>query len=447
MRDILITAIVVLLVLRMLRKPETGPYLWAWISIMNPHKLAYGFAASAPFALVTAGLTLTTFLFSKQARKPFPVSSLTVVYILLILWMTVSSLFSINPTDAVWERWFFVMKIHLMMLITLMMLRGRKQIETLMWVVMGSLAVYGIKGGIWTIASGGASRVWGPPGGMTEDNNAMAVALILVLPLMHYLRNTLVNRWLRLGMLGAMLLVGVAILGSQSRGALLGLLAMAFFLGAKGKKPIRFTIVLTALLVAGISFMPENWTKRMDTIQGYKADSSAMSRLYTWQTLWNVGLDRPLVGAGFASDNLALFDRYAPRDPEYNVQRGTVWVAHSIYFQALGEHGFVGLILYVSIWVLLWMAASRATKKAERIPDLAEWAPMLLRMCQVSMVGFCVGGAFLSLMHLDIPFYLLTFVLLTRCAIEDRYKALSAEQTTVKGLAAAPNLQLEPSRI
>jgi putative inorganic carbon (hco3(-)) transporter len=442
MRDILLITVFTVLLFRILRRPEVGPYTWAWVSIMNPHRLTYGFAFSVPFALIAAVFTLFSFIVSKHARRAFPFTLLTGVYLLLMGWMTVSSVASINPEDVVLERWIFVFKIHFMMCITMCMLRGRKQIETLLWVVMGSVVFYGIKGGMWTLLTGGGSRVWGPPGGMMEENNALAVGLICMLPFLYYFRGVTGKRWLRWGLTISMVLVGVAILGSQSRGALLGLLAMAVFLGAKGRKPIRFTFLLAIFLAAGISFMPAKWTKRMDTIQDYQADTSAMSRIYTWQTLWNVAVDRPLTGAGYGSDNLRLFDRYSPKDSDYNHFKGSVWVAHSIYFQALGEHGFVGLGLYLMLWILVWMTAAQNARRAEKIPELAVWAPLLMRMCQVSMIGFLVGGAFLSLMHLDLPYYIVAFVVLTKCAVDERAPLVTTSVVKKYALSDKPDPRL-----
>ncbi len=418
MRDILLIIVVVILLFRTLRVPETGAYLWAWVSIMNPHRLTYGIAFTLPFAQIVAAFTLLTFFVSKKARREFPFSALTGIYLLLMAWMSVTSLAAINPDDVVLDRWIFVLKVHFMIWITISMLRGRSQIETLLWVVVGSVAFYGIKGGMWTLLTGGGGRVWGPPGGMLEDNNSLAVGLITVLPFLYYFRSTTFNKALRLGITVSMVLVGVAILGSQSRGALLGLLAMAVFLGAKGKRPFRFTILLAVFLAAGVSFMPAKWTKRMDTIQEYQADTSAMSRIYTWQTMWNVAVDRPLTGAGFGTDNIRLFDRYSPKDSEYVGFKSSVWVAHSIYFQALGEHGFIGLAIYLALWGATWVTASRTASRAEKIAEMVAWAPLLMRMCQVSIIGFMVGGAFLSLMHLDLPYYIIAFVVLTKCAVE-----------------------------
>lgn len=415
MRDLLLAVVIAVLLLRTLRRAEVGAYTWAWLSLMNPHKMSYGFAYSMPWAYATAGVTMLSAVFSKS-RRSVPLNGGTVALLTLWAWMVVTSLLSINPPELVLERFIFVSKVFVMLLVTLMLVHGRRNIETLLWVVIGSVAFFGIKGGVFTILTGGSYRVWGPPESMLEENNALAVAVLVVMPWVYYLRHTAAKRWLRLAMAAALVLLGASVLGSQSRGALVALFAMAFVLGLKSKYPVRFSLAMVVLIAVGIAFMPDTWSQRMDTIQNYGDDNSAMSRLYTWRTLWNVALDRPIFGAGLRADTPALFARYAPNEAQYAVFQGMAWVAHSIYFQALGEHGFVGLSIYMWMWAWIWIAAGRMARQADRIDGLRDWMPLLLRMCQVSTVGFLAGGAFLSLMNHDLPLYILVFV--TQCQRE-----------------------------
>ena len=434
MRDILITVVIVYLLFKTLRQVEYGAYLWTWLSLMNPHRLTFGFASTMPWAQVSAIATFAGMAFSRD-RKPLPLQGGVVLLILLWLWMSLTSLTSINPPDQVLERWIFVSKINLMLLVTLMLLRGRQQIERLVAVMAVSVGYFGFKGGIFTIATGGGYRVWGPPGSMLEENNALAVGLVVVMPFVYYFYETTVRRWLRIGLLIAMVFIGASVLGSQSRGALVALLAMLMFLGVKSRYPVRFTALLVIALAIGISFMPDSWTSRMETIQNHQEEGSAMSRIYTWQTLLNVALDRPLVGAGFRADNIGVFMTYAPTDAKFQVFEGNVWVAHSIYLQALGEHGFVGLLLFLAIWLWCWMTAARLARRASALEDLKTWVPQLMRMCQVSIIGFCVGGAFLSLMNVDLPYYILIFIVLCKCAVDAQMQQAVVSQPAVRGMA------------
>ncbi|MEY4412994.1 MAG: hypothetical protein RIQ53_287 [Pseudomonadota bacterium] len=448
MRDIALSLIISWMLLVSLKRPEIGAYLWAWLSLMNPHRMTYGFAHDLPWAMIAALFGLMGALFSRH--KSMPRSAGVWLLALLWAWMSLTSLTSINPGDAVLERWIFVSKIMLMFFVALLVVQGRSQIEVLVAVVAVSLAFFGVKGGIFTVATGGSYRVWGPPDSMMEENNALAVSLIIVLPFVYYFWSVTTRRWLRLALPWAMLFMGASILGSQSRGALVGVLAMSIFLGLKSKHPVRFSLVLGALLVLLIAFMPDSWSERMSTISNHQEDASATQRFYAWISMWNVAVDRPLVGAGFRADNLALYAVYGPTDPKYEVAFGTPWVAHSIYFQALGEHGFVGLGLFLLIWAWVWRAAGRTAREASTVPELADWVPVLMRMCQVSTIGFLVGGAFLSLMNLDLPYYIVIFVILCQREVQrargPATRAVNA--SAIAGAGAGPAMAAgRPSRV
>jgi probable O-glycosylation ligase (exosortase A-associated) len=189
MRDVLLTFVVGALLIAILARPRIGAYAWAWVSLMNPQRLVWGFAAAIPFAQVIAITTLFRAVFSTK-RNPFPVNPITAIYVSFLLWMSITSVFALNTPDVVLERWIFVAKIHLMIFVTHLLLRERKQIERLIWVVTLSIGFYGIKGGMFTLITGGEYRVWGPRLSTIEGNNELAVALVMLIPFMVYLYRT-----------------------------------------------------------------------------------------------------------------------------------------------------------------------------------------------------------------------------------------------------------------
>ena len=416
MRDLLLALLLAGMIPVALFRPAVGVYLWAWVSVMNPHTLAYGFAREVPWAMIIAIVTLVSFAFNRGRRHALPMSAGMLLLLLLMVIVTVTSVFSLNNPNDVWDRWIFFMKILLMLLITMMVLRGRKQIETLLWVLVVSIGFYGVKGGVWTLVTGGGGRVWGPPGGMMAGNNELAVGLVLVLPWAFYLYQVSARRWVRRMLAFSMVATAFGILGTQSRGALLALLAIALLLGLKGRHPVRMTFGVALLAVSAIAFMPDSWTTRMETISSYSQDGSAMSRLWTWHTFWNLAIDRPFVGGGFRSDSVLVFSQYSPEEGRGTFLHDT-YVAHSIYFQALGEHGFPGLLIYVSLGIWTWVAAGRLGRQTQGDPELSTWVPLLMRMCQISLLGFAVGGGFLSLMLLDLPYYIFGIVVLVKASV------------------------------
>jgi probable O-glycosylation ligase (exosortase A-associated) len=425
MRDIVITLIVFGSLPLIFKRPYIGVLMWVWISVMNPHRLSWGFAYSYPFAAIIAAVTLLALLFTKEPKK-LPMTPVIVTLIAFTAWMNVSTLFALWPDESVvmLQR---VMKTMLMTLVTAMLIKTRKQLDLLIWALVISLGYYGVKGGLFTVLTGGGSTVWGPEGSYIEGNNEVALAFITIIPMMFYLLLVSENKWVRRGMAVSMLLCTFAALGSYSRGALLGLSCMLLFLWLKSPKKVVPAVIMVLLIPIAVSFMPARWSQRMDTIQTYKSDASAMGRINAWHMATNLALDRPLVGGGFEIYNRVSFARWAP-DPE------DLHAAHSIYFQCLGEHGFVGLGLYLLLALLTWLKGSWIIRKTKRVPEL-KWASHMATMIQVSMIGFASGGAFLSLLYYDVPYYLMAAMVVTGVVVE---KALGAKKAAVA--EAAPRI-------
>jgi putative inorganic carbon (HCO3(-)) transporter len=396
MRDIAITLIIFGSIPLILKYPWTGVLVFAWVSLFSPHRFAYGFAYDFPFAMVAGVATIVGMLLHwKEVR--LPINSITILLMLLPFWMTVTLLFAMEPSLA-YVRWKEVMKTFFFILVAASLLHSRKQLEALLWVIVLSTGFYGIKGGIFTLLVGGGARVYGPPGdSFISDNTAIAVALIMIIPLMHFLSTTVSSKWIKWGMYGAMFLTGIAILGTQSRGAFLAIVVMVVFLWLKSNKKFLSGMVLLLAGALSIGFMPQEWTSRMGSIWNYEQDTSAQGRLNSWYMAFNLANDRPLVGGGFELYEPKAFARYAPNPTDLHS-------AHNIYFQMLGEHGYVGLALFLSLAIASWMTARRIIKASRNCSDYAREGD-LARAIQVSLIGFATGGAFLNIAYWDFVYY------------------------------------------
>jgi hypothetical protein len=53
-------------------------------------------------------------------------------------------------------------------------------------------------------------------------------------------------------------------------------------------------------------------------------------------------------------------------------------------------------------------------------------------MIQVSLIGFAVGGAFLSLLYFDVPYYLMAAMVATRVLVEKELKEKAAAAAVKK---------------
>jgi len=116
-----------------------------------------------------------------------------------------------------------------------------------------------------------------------------------------------------------------------------------------------------------------------------------------------------LVGGGYDVFDPALFKRYAPEPDNFHD-------AHSIYFQVLGEHGFVGIILFVLLGWLTFRSAAWVIRHTKERAEMT-WARDLASMVQVSIIGYAVGGAFLGLAYFDLYYHLIAIALLTQTLV------------------------------
>jgi putative inorganic carbon (HCO3(-)) transporter len=409
MRDILVVSIVAVAAIMALRRPWIGVMLWTWLSIMSPHRYTWGFANDAPLAAIAAVFTLIGLLMTSERKSPFKGAPANILA-LFVIWMTLSWVFGIDIMGD-YQQWNKVIKIYFMSFIALALLHTKHHIMAFTWVTVGSLAILGAKGGLFTILSGGSYRVYGPPGSFIEENNAFGLALIIIIPLLYFLFLQATNKLVRQGLLLVIILCAASALGSHSRGALLAIAAMGAMFWWRSTKKVPAMILIAIVMLVLLPMMPETWWARMNTIENYQVDASAQGRLLGWRIATEVA-KHYFFGAGMGYQHQFLFSQYGEAGDR-------VIAAHSIYFQILGNHGFIGLFIFIGIWISTYRYAGWLRKNAATIPE-ARWAADLGSMVQVGLVAYLVGGAFLSLAYFDLPYSMLIMVVLARKWVENR---------------------------
>ncbi|AGG90143.1 MULTISPECIES: putative O-glycosylation ligase, exosortase A system-associated [Rhodanobacter] len=403
MRDIAFALIMLGLIPLAAMRPYIGLLVWSWLGYMNPHRLTFGFAYGFPWVMLIAVVTLLSLGVGKE-NKRIPRSTVSVLLMMFLLWTGLTTFFAVLP-DAAWVSWQTFAKIMVMVFVTLMLINSRERMHWLIWVIVISLGYYGLKGGLFTIISGGGNRVFGPAGSFIGDNNDLAQALCMVLPLMRYLQLQTSRKMVRIGLGLAMFLTGAAILGTYSRGGLIALMVVSAALFLKSRKRLTLAIALMAIGLTAYHFMPPQWTARMDTIHHVEDVNTVQSRVQSWEFATNVALHRPLTGGGFkVYESEALWNRYAPEEA---VQRAV----HSIYFRVLGEQGFPGLAIFVGLLVASWRSCAYVRHKSRHLPN-EKWAFDLASMLQVSLLAFMTAGLATTSSYFD-----LSYQLMAMCAL------------------------------
>jgi probable O-glycosylation ligase (exosortase A-associated) len=413
-RDIALALFIFGMLPYILMRPYIGLLVWSWLGYMNPHRLCYGFAVSFPWVMLIAIVTLASLAFSKDSKK-IPWSAVSVLLVMFLLWTGLSTLYAAVP-DSAWNRWQEFAKVLVMVFVTLMLVNSRERMHGLVWMIVVSLGFYGVKGGVFTVLQGGVNHVLGPANSFIADNNALALALCMTLPLMRYLQLHSSRKFVRVGLGFGMLFTGIAVLGTYSRGGLIGLSIVAAALFLKSRRRLAVVLVVLAVGAMAYHFMPPQWTARMGTLQQARETGSGESRIQSWKFATNVAIHHPLLGGGFDDyQDTALWSAFAP---EGAVQRAI----HSIYFRVLSEQGFPGLGLFLALLFVSWRNCSRVRKKTRDSPE-QKWAYDLASMLQVTLVAFAAAGAFLPMTYFD-----LTYQLMALCALLEYHLPQTVDQ-------------------
>lgn len=431
MRDLLLLGLVLGLAPVALLRPHVGLLCYHWVSLMNPHRIVWGFMYGQPLAQLFGLLTLSGWLLTPERKRPLT----TPLFWLLAAfgaWITVTT-FAAELPDLAWEEWNRVIKIVAVALASCALFADPRRLRQFVAVVAFSVAFFGVKGGLFVLATGGAHLVWGPPQSLIGDNNGLALALITVLPLLAWLAETTPRRAVRLALWAAFGLTLVGILGTRSRGGFAALLVAGAVLALRSRHRLAFTAAALVTALVALLFLPPEWSERIASIERWDRDGSFALRLEVWAWTLELVEQRPLLGGGFG-----IFTTNGISDG-----RDTWLAAHSIFFQVLGEHGWPGLLLFVLL-LLGGVLTARNTARLARGREELAWAVRLGSMLEVSYVGYVAAGAFLSMAWHDLLYDLLAITVLARALVREHLRAAEARPAgeepaaSLSGPLAAP---------
>jgi putative inorganic carbon (HCO3(-)) transporter len=413
-------------------RPFYGVVLWTIVAFTSVQWYAYS-AREFPVALMVAIPTLLgAVLFTKGWRNVL--SREVILLFILWIWFTITTIVSTGTplfadhADAAWYRWGTVSKVLLMTVATVAIVDSFARLRTLVIVIASCFGVFVLKALPFLITHGGGERVYGPELSMIADNNDFGLALNMTLPLFFFLAQSESSP--RLKRLFWILTIATVptIFFTYSRGALIGLVAIAgvMFLGSKQRK------ILIPLFIMGVAvaflYAPEDWRHRMDPTRENPLDGSAYSRINAWTFSWHLASDYPLTGGGFETFTRELFYLYAPNA---NDVKGP----HSVYFGVLGEHGFVGLFLYLALVCSCFASIHWVVKWGHYHGD--EVAVHYGNMFRVALTAFLISGLFLGRAYFDYYFTLVACIVILRCVCQSEWSKAGVEQQPLEMEVAA----------
>lgn len=403
MRDLVLLGLFPILVYYAIKKPFIGLSLWLWTSLVPMQTWAYGVSTSLRWNLIFALCTVVGYIFMKDKPK-VKINGIFVAMIALLVLATLSAIFNEGFGPHVWNRWERFLKATIFFVFVFLIVDKKLHIEALMWACVLSITATAAKQGIKVFFSGGNHVVYGMSTTF-NDNNLSAFATLVCIPLTLYLVTLYKDKFfIKWGLIAAVGVSVLFVLGSDSRGGLLGLLVLAgyYFIKSKRKLSIGFAFVIIGAI--GLSLMDESWFERMESINEATEDNSFMGRVIAWKFAILMALESPLIGGGFDAIAYGPTWRLLLSDWSLLSFISTPYptvghVAHSIYFQVLGDLGFLGFFLYLYLLVSVYRTFCIKHKQND-------WQQDVSLFMRLSLLCLFVAGAALSAAYNEVFFML-----------------------------------------
>ncbi len=434
MRDIVFAAFFMAYLPLILRFPHIGAMIWAWLSFSSPDDYLYGFMTSFPLSKIAAVLTLISLAVRRDGRKPY-LDDIMCAMLGFVLGGLVSAIVAVTPSPLNWDLFGKVAKIVVLCFVLTSVITTRRRLQGMVLALVIGLAFNGVDEAMKVILSGGGHHVVGVE--TMGDNNSFAVAMLMCMPLLLYLYQTSLNRIARFSYIAVMLLCGISVIGTYSRGGFIGLVTFALGLIALNRNKARNFVLVALTGCVLLSMAPASWFARINSISNAESDGSFMERVTAWKISTMLAASRPLTGGGYhAIQDTNVWKHYAlyiePLDfiPSGRV-RPTGMAAHSIYFEVLGDLGFTGEFFFVGMLVLSIRACGRIRKLVAPHPDLA-WMSEFAGMCRLSLIVYMVAGAALSFAYFEGVYLIVAMLSVARTMVKAELASRSVRRVDAR---------------
>ncbi|MBX3463449.1 MAG: asparagine synthase (glutamine-hydrolyzing) [Planctomycetes bacterium] len=400
MRDLLVFAVVLLTLPASFRRPFVGLLVFSWLAYMRPQDLCWGFARTMRLSFFVGITMVVGWWANEQGRRRFTAWDVrTRLIVLLAALITISYAFAQRHDDYTNRYFFEYLKIVVVALFTVGQVDSRERLRAMLWTIALSLGFFGVKGGAFGLLTGGGQILRGP-GGMLEDNNDFALALVMNVPLLWYLGIAERDKpWVKRATQIAVGLTVVTILLTHSRGGFLALCGSSLWIAWRSGRLLRAGMVLLALAALFPLLAPAHVLERLGTI-GDTGESSANARFIAWGTALRMIEANPLLGVGMRNFQSRFLD-YSVIPP---TQDQSTYVAHNSYLQIWAESGSLAFLVYLLLLASVFVTCRKVYALGRQRPDLA-WAADYARMMEATTVGFLIGAFFLNRGHFDLIYH------------------------------------------
>lgn len=439
MLDLVFLAFIFFILLLGLKRPFLWVLLYVYIDILAPQRIGYSLITSLPVSLIAFAAAFGGWLvLDRKEGGRFSVRQGLMLALLVYCWWTTGH--ADFPEEAA-TKWDWVWKALLFAIFLPFTLTTRARIEALALMLVLTVATIVIGTGMKTILGGGGYQnlkfFVNDNSGIYESSTLATVAIGLIPMIWWFTRHGTVFRphWLVTGFAVALTFACLLVpIGTEARTGLLCIAALGVLLLRYTKRRIMFIAGAGALGLAALPFLPQSYYERMATLAEPGGDESASTRVAVWQWTLDYVAEKP-TGGGFDAYRSNSFTYVMPvKEVDGNTTTVTYQQVedkgrafHSSFFELLGEQGWPGLLIWLSLHALgLWQMERiyRRWKGAEA--EAEAWISPFAASLQMGALIYLVGATFQGIGYQPVMLMLvgLQIGLASYCARIDSARAL-----------------------
>ena len=401
--------------------PFYGLMIYIWFAYMRAQEWAWGagwFISMRPSLVLAICVLLGALMNGEKIFRKDKVNFLLLIFLITAF---ISYIYAVNSKVA--YHWLdYLTKMLILGFCMSGLINTKERLFKAVLVILLSVGYYSGKCGLYGLIHPGAKILAGP-GGAYADSNTFAVIFVMGLPLIFFSYDLVTKRkykWFKRFLRILFFLSILGIVFTYSRGGFLGLAAVILAINLRSKRKFKtIPLILIGSIIIVLFVVPDEYKERVSTINdsSEERDDSAGSRIHFWKIAIKMSKEHFFTGVGLGCYP-SLYDTYDFSGGYYGTRRAV----HSSYFQVMTNVGYIGFAIYMFLIYKSLRVCARLRKRVKSRGDL-KWVVSFANMFEISIIGFCVSGAFVSIAYCDLIFHL--FVLVASLEyVANRYIAL-----------------------
>lgn len=397
LRGALILSIFLVSIIAILVRPAVGIALILIVTLMRAGFLYVWFPPIYDLHLVQVVILYTGAAWLiHMGRYPLRINLDLILLFVFYLVICLSRVMAGTPVfeSKVPDEYFRVLVIGFLIV---QILRTPKDIRQALWVIVGVYLFLALRA-YWRYKTDYMPIAL--PDYYWVNRNGFANTLALLFPIAFFLARETKSKALKwLGYTAAFWCI-IGVILTYSRGGFLALMTSLLFVFLYEKRKGMFLVIGILMVAAILPRLSDKYINRIESIETYEEDDSAMGRVATNYAAINMFKGRPLLGVGAGNYNYVVYD-YTPEEYRKWVFEGKS--VHNIMLQILSETGIIGFTIFCLLIVRgfyntrLWYIRDK--------PELKSLA-IMLRIALFSILvaqQFGQGGYFGDI-YLILPF-------------------------------------------